>query len=64
VVPAAAASVPQPLVDQLKEGGKMVVPVGAPSETQMLQLLVKKKGKIATRDIVPVRFVPFIREGK
>jgi protein-L-isoaspartate(D-aspartate) O-methyltransferase len=60
VVTAAAASVPQPLVDQLKEGGKMVLPVGGPSETQVLKLLVKKKGKINARDIIPVRFVPFI----
>jgi protein-L-isoaspartate(D-aspartate) O-methyltransferase len=63
IVTAAATSVPQPLVDQLKEGGKMVLPVGGPSETQMLKLLIKKKGKINTRDIIPVRFVPFIHEG-
>jgi protein-L-isoaspartate(D-aspartate) O-methyltransferase len=62
VVTAAAASVPQPLVDQLKEGGKMVLPVGGPSETQVLKLLVKKKGKINARDIIPVRFVPFIHK--
>lgn len=61
VVTAAPQKIPPRLVEQLKVGGKMVIPVG-PSANQHLQLIEKKKnGKITTRDLLPVRFVPFTR---
>ena len=49
--------VPQPLVNQLKEGGRMVIPVGE-ADDQSLYLLEKREGKVVRRAILPVRFVP------
>lgn len=57
IVTCAPERVPQPLVDQLKEGGKMMIPVGAASD-QQLYLLEKKGGKVHQRAVLPVRFVP------
>ena len=62
IVTAAAEKVPQPLIDQLKEGGKMVIPVGPEGKVQDLQLLEKSKGQIKTTNLGPVRFVPFTRK--
>lgn len=62
VVTAAAEFVPPPLIEQLKEGGKMVIPIGAPFRTQMLMLVEKKGGKVTTTSLFPVRFVPFRRK--
>jgi protein-L-isoaspartate(D-aspartate) O-methyltransferase len=62
LVTAAPDHVPQPLVDQLKPGGRMVIPVGSVFETQQLQLIEKNgEGRVSTRTIVPVRFVPLRR---
>ncbi len=61
VVTAASEHIPPSLVQQLKEGGKMVIPVGSPFLVQTLMLVEKKKGKIATSSLMPVRFVPFTR---
>jgi protein-L-isoaspartate(D-aspartate) O-methyltransferase len=61
VVTAAAEYIPPPLIEQLKDGGKMVIPVGAPFRTQMLMLVEKKGGKVLTHSLFPVRFVPFRR---
>ena len=59
VVTAAASHVPPPLVRQLKPGGRMVIPVGAPFLAQQLMLVEKRDdGTVATRQILPVRFVP------
>ena len=59
VVTAAAGNVPPPLVAQLKPGGRMVIPVGASFFTQQLLLVTKdEKGRVRTRSILPVRFVP------
>ncbi|HEX4943627.1 MAG TPA: protein-L-isoaspartate(D-aspartate) O-methyltransferase [Usitatibacteraceae bacterium] len=59
IVTAAAGQVPPPLVRQLKPGGRMVIPVGAPFLTQQLMLVEKNRdGTILTRQILPVRFVP------
>ena len=63
IVTAAPAAVPQPLVDQLKPGGRMVIPVGAQSEVQHLLLLEKQSdGRTTTRRTLPVRFVPLTRD--
>lgn len=61
IVTAAAEIIPQPLIDQLAEDGRLVIPVGKPSAVQELQLLVKKKGKTEIRRLTFVRFVPFKR---
>jgi protein-L-isoaspartate(D-aspartate) O-methyltransferase len=61
VVTAAAEHIPPPLIDQLKEGGKMVIPVGSPFFVQQLMLVEKKGEDIRTRNLMPVRFVPFRR---
>ena len=61
VVTAAAEFIPPPLIAQLKEGGKMIIPVGSPFLTQNLILVEKKDGKTTTRNLMPVRFVPFTR---
>ena len=64
LVTCAPTAVPQPLVDQLAEGGKMVIPVGA-AGAQELVVLQKKNGRLERQAIIPVRFVPMInRHGK
>lgn len=62
IVTAAPEEVPQPLIDQLKEGGKMIIPVGGVYSYQYLILLEKKKGKVIEKTMLPVRFVPFTRK--
>jgi protein-L-isoaspartate(D-aspartate) O-methyltransferase len=62
VVTAAAEFVPPPLIEQLKEGGKIVIPIGSPFLNQMLMLIEKKGKKITTKNLVPVVFVPFTRK--
>lgn len=61
VVTAAAEFIPPPLIEQLKEGGRMIIPVGSPFYLQHLVLVEKKDGEVTTRRLMPVRFVPFRR---
>ncbi len=62
VVTAAPDHIPQPLLDQLKPGGRMIVPVGPRLVSQQLQLIEKDSaGRLRTTDISPVRFVPLRR---
>lgn len=61
VVTAASEHIPPSLIKQLKEGGKMIIPIGSPFLVQTLMLVEKKKGKISTSSLMPVRFVPFTR---
>lgn len=61
VVTAAAEHIPPSLIQQLKEGGKMIIPVGSPFLVQTLMLVEKKNGRITTSSMMPVRFVPFTR---
>jgi protein-L-isoaspartate(D-aspartate) O-methyltransferase len=64
IVTAAPAEVPRPLIDQLKPGGRMVIPVGGSSDVQQLLLLEKRPdGTATTKRTLPVRFVPFTRTG-
>ena len=62
VVTAAAEDIPPPLFAQLKEGGRMIIPLGKPGSVQTLVLATKEKGKIVKKNLLPVRFVPFVRE--
>jgi len=66
IVTAASDHVPPPLIKQLKNGGRMVIPVGHPFRVQNLMLIEKsKKGEIQVKSILPgVIFVPFVRERK
>ncbi|HYR22833.1 MAG TPA: protein-L-isoaspartate(D-aspartate) O-methyltransferase [Chthoniobacterales bacterium] len=61
IVTCAPDKVPQPLTQQLKEGGRMVIPVGSGLDQQLF-LLEKKNGELAERAILPVRFVPMAGE--
>lgn len=59
MVTAAGSNVPPPLIEQLKPGGRMVIPVGGPFMVQQLMLVEKSKdGSIGTRQLLPVAFVP------
>jgi protein-L-isoaspartate(D-aspartate) O-methyltransferase len=59
IVTASAGHIPPSLVKQLKRGGRMVIPVGAPFMVQDLMLVEKQAdGSITTRSILPVSFVP------
>jgi protein-L-isoaspartate(D-aspartate) O-methyltransferase len=63
VVTAAASHIPPPLIQQLKPGGRMVIPVGSRFMVQQLVVVEKDaKGKLTTRQILPVRFVPLTGE--
>jgi protein-L-isoaspartate(D-aspartate) O-methyltransferase len=63
IVTCAPDKVPQPLVDQLKDGGRMVIPVGD-RFAQQLYLLEKKNGQLKQSATLPVRFVPMTSEGQ
>jgi len=61
VVTAAAPRVPQALVDQLKPGGRMVIPIGERWEVQQLLLITRKAdGTVQQKNVLPVRFVPLV----
>ena len=63
IVTAASGHVPPPLLNQLKPGGKIVIPIGGPYEVQMLTLVEKMgDGTFGTTQLLPVRFVPFTRK--
>lgn len=63
IVTCAPEAVPQPLVDQLKEGGRMIVPVGS-NWDQELVLLTKSGGELRRKSVLPVRFVPMTGEAE
>jgi protein-L-isoaspartate(D-aspartate) O-methyltransferase len=63
IVTAGAPHVPQPLVNQLKPGGRMVIPVGPAHSVQHLLLITKaRSGAVRRQTIIPVRFVPLTRD--
>jgi len=62
IVTAAPPEVPPKLVDQLKDGGRMVIPVG--TNYQELMLIEKKDGKVTRRVVTAVRFVPMVKGKK
>jgi protein-L-isoaspartate(D-aspartate) O-methyltransferase len=62
IVTAGAPHMPQPLLDQLKPGGRLVIPVGPAGSVQQLKLIRKdSRGKTSEEVIIPVRFVPLTR---
>ena len=61
VVTAAAEHIPPPLIDQLKDDGVMVIPVGSPFFVQVLMRVDKHGEEHTTESLMPVRFVPFTR---
>ncbi len=58
IVTCAPDRVPEPLISQLKEGGRLVIPVGAAGGIQQLVLLKKRNGQISKEKMLDVRFVP------
>lgn len=64
IVTCAPSNIPKPLESQLKEGGRMIIPLGG-SITQELVLIEKRKGKLIRKEVTSVRFVPMVRnDGK
>jgi len=62
IVTAAVKEIPPALIDQLAEGGRMIIPVGQTRYYRNLVLVTRKNGKIRTKKRIPVAFVPFTRE--
>jgi protein-L-isoaspartate(D-aspartate) O-methyltransferase len=61
VVTAAAPSVPSALVEQLRVGGRMVIPLGGEGEVQSLRVITRRgDGGYDERSVLPVRFVPLV----
>lgn len=63
VVAAGAPQIPRPLVEQLREGGRLAIPIGVARATQDLILGEKHGGQLRTRSIAPVLFVPLTGKG-
>lgn len=59
LVAAAPPEIPPRLVEQLAEGGRLIIPVG--EDEQWLKVLVKERGQVVEKDSIPVRFVPLVR---
>ena len=59
IVTCAAGHIPPPLIAQLRQGGRMVIPVGGVYEVQRLMVVTKdREGRVRTNELLPVRFVP------
>ena len=61
IVTAAPEKIPEALIEQLKEGGKMIIPVGPVQSVQALKLITKKGKRITEEFLLPVRFVPMVK---
>lgn len=64
VVTAAPEHVPQPLIQQLAVGGRLVIPVGPEGGVQQLKVITKTAEGVVTEDVLPVRFVPMTGEAQ
>jgi protein-L-isoaspartate(D-aspartate) O-methyltransferase len=62
MITAAAPEIPEPLLNQLAEGGRMILPLGDPGWVQQLIILEKRNGEVKKSEIIPVRFVPMTGE--
>ena len=60
IVTAAPEKIPPKLIEQLREGGKMIVPLGPAHFVQYLKLITKKGGAFTEEELLPVRFVPMV----
>jgi len=60
IVTAAPEKIPEALIEQLKDGGQMIIPVGPVHEIQSLKLITKKDKIITEKELLPVRFVPMV----
>ena len=64
IVTCAANHIPPPLIKQLKEGGKLIIPLGSTLLFQSLTLVTKIEAKPKTKQLLDVRFVPMVGEGR
>jgi len=64
IVTAAPDHIPRPLLRQLKDGGRMIIPIGAPGAYQSLWKFVYEDGELAGENMGDVRFVPFTGGGQ
>lgn len=63
LVTAGATEIPRPLIEQLRPGGRMIIPVGDTSAVQTLQIVERdEQGNVRVRNSIPVRFVPLLRK--
>ncbi len=62
IITAAANHIPPPLIKQLKEGGRLIVPLGSTVYFQTLTLATKRKGELEVEQLSPVAFVPMVGE--
>lgn len=60
IVTAAPTHIPEPLKEQLAEGGRLIIPYGERGSVQTLELFRKKNGKLRRLNQLPVRFVPLV----
>jgi len=61
IVTAAPENIPDKLLEQLKDGGRMIIPVGETYSVQSLKLIMKNNSGVIERDLLPVRFVPMVK---
>jgi len=61
IVTAAPDEIPEKLIEQIKEGGKIILPVGPANSVQSLKLITKKNKRIHEKNLLPVRFVPMMK---
>ena len=64
MITAAVSHIPQPLLDQLKEGGRLIMPLGNPLSYQRFTVVTKEKGKYITKELGSVIFVPMTGEAQ
>jgi len=62
IVSAAAPKIPRPLMEQLDNEGRMIIPIGSPYGVQRLIRLTKNENSITRESLIPVRFVPFVSD--
>lgn len=64
IVTAAAPAIPEELISELKNNGRLIIPVGKSTDSQILKLVTKKDGLVKTKDIEPVMFVPLVSKNQ
>jgi len=60
IVTAAPDYIPSSLIEQLKDGGRMIIPVGGAYDVQYLKLIIKNEKNYTAKELLPVRFVPMV----